>query len=81
VLATVLLTIDLLFVAANLTKLAHGAWIQLVIAGIAFTVMTTWQRGREVVAARRAGAMCGSVFHVAEALGLGNGGVAHVFGA
>ncbi|MFE2883076.1 potassium transporter Kup [Streptomyces sp. NPDC059272] len=52
--ATLLLTVDLLFVAANLTKLVHGAWLPLLIALTAFTVMTTWQRGREVVTAERA---------------------------
>jgi KUP system potassium uptake protein len=31
-----LLTIDLLFLAANLTKITHGAWLPLVIAIIAF---------------------------------------------
>ena len=45
----VLLTIDLLFFAANLTKLAHGAWFPLLIGVIAFTILTTWQRGRELV--------------------------------
>ncbi|MDH6219753.1 potassium transporter Kup [Streptomyces pseudovenezuelae] len=52
--ATVLLTVDLLFVAANLTKLVHGAWLPLLIGLTAFTVMTTWQRGREIVTAERA---------------------------
>lgn len=51
--ATVLLFVDLLFVAANLTKLVHGAWLPLLIGLIAFTVMTTWQRGRELVTAER----------------------------
>ena len=51
--ATVLLTVDLLFVAANLTKLVHGAWLPLLIGLTAFTVMVTWQRGREVVTAER----------------------------
>ncbi|WP_188124174.1 potassium transporter Kup [Actinoplanes lobatus] len=51
--ATVLVGIDLLFVAANLTKLAHGAWLPLLIGLTAFTVMTTWQRGREIVTANR----------------------------
>ncbi len=51
--ATVLLTVDLLFVAANLTKLLHGAWLPLLIALTAFTVMTTWQRGRQIVTAER----------------------------
>ncbi|TDW21712.1 potassium transporter Kup [Kribbella kalugense] len=51
--ATVLVSIDLLFVAANLTKIAHGAWLPLLIALTAFTIMTTWQRGRQVVTAER----------------------------
>src|SRR5207245_2636006 len=44
---------DLLFLAANLTKLLHGAWLPLVIALLAFTVLTTWQRGRGIVTRRR----------------------------
>ncbi|GAA2751345.1 potassium transporter Kup [Kitasatospora cinereorecta] len=51
--ATVLLFVDLLFVAANATKLLHGAWLPLLIGVTAFTVMTTWQRGREIVTAER----------------------------
>ncbi|MEU4673562.1 potassium transporter Kup [Amycolatopsis sp. NPDC023774] len=49
----VLLVVDLLFVAANLTKLVHGAWLPLLIGLTAFTVMTTWQRGRQIVTAER----------------------------
>ncbi|MFF2996459.1 potassium transporter Kup [Streptomyces sp. NPDC057950] len=52
--AGVLLFVDLLFVAANMTKLVHGAWLPLLIALTAFTVMTTWQRGRALVTAERA---------------------------
>ncbi|MER7183402.1 potassium transporter Kup [Streptomyces hyaluromycini] len=52
--AALLLTVDLLFVAANLTKLVHGAWLPLLIGLTVFTVMTTWQRGRELVTAERA---------------------------
>jgi KUP system potassium uptake protein len=48
-----LLTVDLMFFAANLTKLVHGAWLPLLIAVIAFTVMMTWQRGREIVTRAR----------------------------
>jgi KUP system potassium uptake protein len=51
--ATVLLSVDLLFVGANLTKLIHGAWLPLLIALTAFTIMITWQRGRQVVTAER----------------------------
>jgi KUP system potassium uptake protein len=48
-----LLTVDLLFLAANLTKIAHGAWLPILIALIAFAVLTTWQRGRTLVTERR----------------------------
>jgi KUP system potassium uptake protein len=50
---TALLTVDLLFFAANLTKLVHGAWLPLLIAIAVFTVLTTWQRGRELVTRQR----------------------------
>jgi KUP system potassium uptake protein len=51
--AVVLLTVDLLYVAANLTKLVHGAWLPLLIGLAAFAVLTSWQRGRQVVTAQR----------------------------
>ncbi len=49
----VLIAIDLLFLAANLTKLMHGAWLPLLIGITAFTILTTWQRGRELVTLQR----------------------------
>jgi KUP system potassium uptake protein len=51
--ATGLITVDLLFFAANLTKLIHGAWVPLLIGLLVFTVLITWQRGRELVTLRR----------------------------
>ncbi|MBA0046639.1 potassium transporter Kup [Mycobacteroides sp. LB1] len=51
--AGTLLTVDLLFLAANMTKLVHGAWLPLLIALIAFTVMRTWERGRTIVTPAR----------------------------
>ncbi|MGW4806750.1 potassium transporter Kup [Kitasatospora sp. NPDC004272] len=51
--AGVLLTVDLLFVAANATKFFHGAWLPLLIGLAVFTVMTTWQHGRRTVTAER----------------------------
>jgi KUP system potassium uptake protein len=48
-----LLVVDLLFLAANMTKLLHGAWLPLLIGLIAFTVLTTWQHGRGLVNAAR----------------------------
>ncbi|HEY0617506.1 MAG TPA: potassium transporter Kup [Kribbella sp.] len=47
------LSVELLFLAANLTKIMHGAWLPLLIAVTVFTVLTTWQRGRELVTKRR----------------------------
>jgi KUP system potassium uptake protein len=48
-----LLSVDVLFIAANLTKIVHGAWLPLFIGLTAFTVMITWQKGRQVVTAER----------------------------
>jgi KUP system potassium uptake protein len=48
-----LIAIDLLFLAANLTKLVHGAWLPILIGITAFTIFTTWQRGRELVTHER----------------------------
>jgi KUP system potassium uptake protein len=51
--AVPLLFVDALFLGANLTKLVHGAWLPLLIGLTAFTVMTTWARGRVVVTRAR----------------------------
>lgn len=48
-----LLLVDLMFFAANMTKLVHGAWLPLLIAISAFTVMTTWEKGRGIVTRAR----------------------------
>jgi KUP system potassium uptake protein len=48
-----LLCVDLLFLAANLTKLVHGAWLPLLIAVTIFILMTTWQRGSAIVTHKR----------------------------
>lgn len=48
-----LLVVDLLFLAANLTKLLHGAWLPLLIGLVTFIVMTTWQRGHQIAVAAR----------------------------
>jgi KUP system potassium uptake protein len=51
--AGVFLSIELLFFAANLTKFFHGGWLPLLIGITAFTILTTWQRGRVLITARR----------------------------
>jgi KUP system potassium uptake protein len=45
--------LELMFLAANMTKVVHGGWLPLAIAAAIIIVMTTWQRGREIVTARR----------------------------
>jgi KUP system potassium uptake protein len=40
------------FTAANLTKVAHGGWVPLVIAAGLYMIMFTWKRGREILAIR-----------------------------
>jgi KUP system potassium uptake protein len=50
----VFLTIDLTFLAANLTKIFHGGWFPLGIGLILFTVLVTWEKGHSAVAKVRA---------------------------
>lgn len=46
------LVIDLAFWGANLMKIPAGGWFPLLIGGVVFTLMTTWKRGRELLAQR-----------------------------
>jgi KUP system potassium uptake protein len=47
------LLVDLTFFTANLTKVLHGGWFPLTIALAVYVVLTTWQRGREIVTRNR----------------------------
>jgi len=47
------LAVEVLFLAANVTKIPYGAWVPLLIAITVFTVLTTWQRGRALVTRQR----------------------------
>jgi KUP system potassium uptake protein len=47
------LFVDLAFFGANLPKVVDGGWFPLLLALIIFTLLTTWQRGRALVTARR----------------------------
>ena len=49
-----MLTADLSFFGANIVKVWDGGWFPLVIGILAFTVMTTWFRGRRILNARLA---------------------------
>jgi KUP system potassium uptake protein len=45
--------VELTFFAANLTKITHGGWLPLTVATVLAVVMSTWQRGRRLITARR----------------------------
>jgi KUP system potassium uptake protein len=49
------LVFDLAFFGANLVKFVHGGWFPLAVAAVAFTIMTTWRRGRELLRVRLRG--------------------------
>ena len=51
--AVVIGTLEITFFAANLTKVASGGWLPLLIAAIVVTLMTTWRTGAEILAQRR----------------------------
>jgi KUP system potassium uptake protein len=56
-------TIDALYFASNLTKVPDGGWFPLLVGLFAFTLLTTWARGRQLMIARlREAAMPISVF-------------------
>jgi len=49
---------DVAFLGANSAKIAAGGWFPLLVAAIVFVVMTTWRRGRHVLAVKlREGAL------------------------
>jgi KUP system potassium uptake protein len=48
-----LLAVDLLFFAANVTKIPSGAWLPLLIGVVVFAVFTTWHTGRAIVTRER----------------------------
>jgi len=51
IVAGVFLIIDTAFLSANALKIAQGGWFPLLIGLISFTVLTTWKRGRQLMAA------------------------------
>ena len=54
--ATVFLSVEVAFFAANLTKVVHGGWLPLAIAVTFFTLLMTWHKGREIVTTNRSSA-------------------------
>jgi KUP system potassium uptake protein len=53
-LLAVFFTIDGLYFAANLLKVPDGGWFPLLIGAIAFTLLTTWAKGRKLMLDRMA---------------------------
>ncbi len=44
--------IEFSFFGANLLKVAHGGWFPLVVGAVVYTVLSTWKRGRALLASR-----------------------------
>jgi KUP system potassium uptake protein len=44
------LVVDLAFFGANVLKIVAGGWVPLAIASVIFVLMTTWKKGRELLA-------------------------------
>jgi KUP system potassium uptake protein len=48
-LLAVFFTVDLAYLAANLLKVPDGGWFPLLVGAIAFTLLTTWAKGRKLM--------------------------------
>jgi KUP system potassium uptake protein len=51
-LSGVFLAADLAFLGANIPKITSGGWVPLVVGAVFFAIMTSWQRGTQVVSER-----------------------------
>ncbi|MGE5386380.1 MAG: potassium transporter Kup [Betaproteobacteria bacterium] len=49
------LAVELVFLFANILKIPYGGWFPLVAGAAVFVLMTTWQRGRQLVGERLRG--------------------------
>ncbi|HMS80912.1 MAG TPA: KUP/HAK/KT family potassium transporter [Burkholderiaceae bacterium] len=47
------LALEVAFFTANASKIAEGGWFPLAVAGVMFTVLTTWRRGIEIMRGRK----------------------------
>jgi KUP system potassium uptake protein len=48
------LIIDLVFLSANLLKIVQGGWFPILVAVLVFVIMSTWARGRHILAEKKA---------------------------
>ncbi|WNG43276.1 potassium transporter Kup [Archangium minus] len=53
--AALFLVVDVSFWGSNLVKIAAGGWFPLLMALFVFTLMTTWKKGRDILANRLRG--------------------------
>jgi len=51
-LTTAFLVVDMAYFGSNLFKIPEGGWFPILIAAVIFSAMTTWKRGRQLLAAR-----------------------------
>jgi len=51
-LLTLFFTVDGLYLGANLLKIPAGGWFPLLVGAVAFTLLTTWAKGRQLMIAR-----------------------------
>jgi KUP system potassium uptake protein len=51
-LLAIFLVVDLAYFGANVTKIPDGGWVPLLIGLVAFTLLTTWARGRKLMIER-----------------------------
>lgn len=49
---SLILVFDVAFFVTNIVKVTHGGWVPLVIAAVVFLLMSTWQKGRKILAER-----------------------------
>ena len=52
ILVAVFFVVDFAYFAANMTKVPDGGWFPLLVGLIAFTFLTTWAKGRQLMIAR-----------------------------
>src|SRR5437588_10236584 len=45
-------SVDFTYLSANLLKIPAGGWFPLLVGAIAFTVLTTWAKGRQLMISR-----------------------------
>ncbi len=51
--AVLFLTVDLLFVSSNLSKILHGGWFPILLAAVVCTAIVTWMQGQKIITKER----------------------------